>query len=250
MSLTRLLSVWPETRVVAEDAQFIVVDKLAGIPVHGGDERAADDLIGRLKLRDVARGGNGYFGVHQRLDKDVSGLLFLNRDPADNRLLAHETAERNIERTYLALVAPARQGAKALSGSGTLVHLLEPTKGARTRVVGQAGQRAVLHFRVHERREQRALVSIRLETGRKHQIRAQLAHHGYPIIGDALYGGEAAPRLMLHCESHQLISGAGTKPRAHSRSRGFLACSWMQAACAFNSPAGPKRFAWSTMKRT
>src|SRR5688500_16305903 len=181
MSLARLLSAWPDTRVVAEDAQFVVVDKLAGIPVHGGDEHAADDLIGRLKVRDRARGGNGYFGVHQRLDKDVSGLLFLNRDPADNQLLAQESAERNIERSYLALVAPARREANALASSGTLEHLLAPTKGGATEVVSRGGQRAVLHFRVQERREPRALVSIRLETGRKHQIRAQLAHHGYPI---------------------------------------------------------------------
>ncbi len=204
MSLARLLAAWPETRVLADDAQFLVVDKLAGIPVHGGDERALDDLVGRLRARDMARGGSGYFGVHQRLDKEVSGLLFLNRDPADNRLLAEETAAHRIERRYLALVAPARPEARALGGEGTLEHLLAATKGGATRVVTRAGQRAVTHYRVRERTQNRSLVSVRLETGRKHQIRAQLAHIGYPIVGDSLYGGAPAPRLMLHSESLRL----------------------------------------------
>ncbi|HEU5076439.1 MAG TPA: class I SAM-dependent methyltransferase [Polyangiaceae bacterium] len=204
MSLALLLAAWPESRVLADDAQFLVVDKLAGIPVHGGDERALDDLIGRLRARDAARGGNGYFGVHQRLDKEVSGLLFLNRDPADNRLIAEETAARRIERRYLAVVAPLRAEARALEGGGTLEHQLGPTKGGATRVVGRGGQRAVTHYRVRERTQNRALVSVRLETGRKHQIRAQLAHIGYPIVGDSLYGGAPAPRLMLHCESLRL----------------------------------------------
>lgn len=204
MSLARLLAPWPETRVLADDAQFLVVDKLAGIPVHGGDERALDDLVGRLRARDEARGGSGYFGVHQRLDKDVSGLLFLNRDPKDNRLLSEETAAHRIERRYLALVAPRRAEARALGGEGTLEHLLAPTKGDATRVVARGGQRAVTHYRVRERTQNRALVSVRLETGRKHQIRAQLAHIGYPIVGDSLYGGAPAPRLMLHSESLRL----------------------------------------------
>lgn len=203
MSLARLLAAWPESRVLADDPQFLVVDKLAGIPVHGGDERALDDLIGRLRARDAARGGSGYFGVHQRLDKEVSGLLFLNRNPADNRLIAEETAARRIERRYLALVAPAR-AARALGGSGTLEHQLAPTKGGVTRVVKVGGQRAVTHYRVRDRTQDRALVSVRLETGRKHQIRAQLAHIGYPVVGDALYGGAPAPRLMLHCEGLRL----------------------------------------------
>lgn len=204
MSLARLLVAWPEARVLADDAQLLVVDKLAGIPVHGGDEAALDDLVGRLRARDAARGASGYFGVHQRLDKEVSGLLFLNRDPKDNRLLAEETAAHRIERGYLALVAPALPEARALAGEGTLEHLLAPTKGGATRVVARGGQRAVLHYRVLERSQERALVSVRLETGRKHQIRAQLAHIGYPIVGDRLYRGAPAPRLMLHAESLRL----------------------------------------------
>ena len=201
MSLADLLAAWPETRVVADDARLLVVDKLAGIPVHGDDEHAQGDLVGRLKERESARGGAGYFGVHQRLDKDVSGLLFFNRDPADNQRLAEDTAARRIERRYLAVVAPAHPDAPALSGTATLEHQLGPTKGGATRVLGRGGQRALLHYRVRERTQNRALVSVQLETGRKHQIRAQLAHIGYPIVGDSLYGGSPAPRLMLHCES-------------------------------------------------
>lgn len=204
MSLADLLAAWPEARVLADEPRLLVVDKLAGIPVHGDDEHARGDLVGRLRARELARGGDGYFGVHQRLDKDVSGLLFFNRDPADNQRLAADTAAHAIERSYLAVVAPARADAPALAGTATLDHLLSPTKGGATRVVGRGGQRALLHYRVRERTQNRALVSVQLETGRKHQIRAQLAHIGYPVVGDSLYGGVPAPRLLLHCESLRL----------------------------------------------
>jgi len=193
--LARLLVPWPERRVLCDDSELLVIDKLPGMPVHGGDESAGDDLVGRLKARDLARGGERYLGIHQRLDQDVSGLLFLNRNPAHNRELARDSERRAIRRQYLAVVSQA----ESLAAQGTLEHSLVAVKGAQSRVVERGGQRAITHFSVRARLGERALVELSLETGRKHQIRAQLAAIGAPVAGDALYGGEPAPRLMLHC---------------------------------------------------
>lgn len=205
MTVARLFAPFPELRVLVEDDQFLVVDKMPGVPVHGGDEAQADDLMGRLKARDVTRGARGYFGVHQRLDKDVSGVLLFTRDPAANKGLARAIADRSIQRKYLAVVASVRSEPLPRN-SGRIESGLLPVKGGRTRVVRHGGQRAITHYKVRQRRGPRALVELRIETGRKHQIRAQLADAGAPIVGDTLYGGEAAPRLMLHCESVSLSS--------------------------------------------
>src|SRR5690606_7609046 len=110
MGLVRLLSPWPEARVVCDDEQLIVVDKLAGIPVHGGAAQGGDDLVARIMARDLLLGSSRYLGVHQRLDKDVSGLMFLNRNPADNKQLANDAALHRTRRHYLAVVA-SRAGA-------------------------------------------------------------------------------------------------------------------------------------------
>ncbi len=206
MGLARLLAPWPERRIVCDDAELLVVDKLPGIPVHGGDEQAGDDLIGRLRARDAEQGQPRYLGVHQRLDKDVSGLLFMNRNPEHNQALARESEAHRLRRRYLAVVAPSGNVRRELASSGTFASGLLPVKGGPTRVVSGGGQRAVTHFRVRERRERRLLVELSLETGKKHQIRAQLAHEGFPIVGDRLYGGEPAARLMLHCENLRLAT--------------------------------------------
>ena len=193
--LAQLLVPWPERRVLCDDHELLVIDKLPGIPVHGGDESLGDDLVGRLKARDAARGGEAYLGIHQRLDQDVSGLLFMNRNPVHNRELARAAESRSIRRQYLAVVSET----DTLPEQGTLEHSLVAVKGAASRIVKHGGQRAITHFRVRARAGKRVLIELSLETGRKHQIRAQLAAIGAAVSGDALYGGERAPRLMLHC---------------------------------------------------
>src|SRR5690606_8037833 len=104
-------------------------------------------------------------------------------------------------------VVSARPGTRVeLPARGTLQSDLLALKGHATRVGVRGGQRAVTHFEVRERVGPRALLYVTLETGRKHQIRAQLAHAGAPVAGDRLYGGEPAPRLMLHCTGLSLPS--------------------------------------------
>jgi 23S rRNA (cytosine1962-C5)-methyltransferase len=111
---------------------------------------------------------------------------------------------RRITRSYSAPVSGSAQALAALGRRGTWVHQLAPVKGARTQVVRSGGQRAVTHYELLQRRGERALLGLELETGRKHQIRAQLAELGLPVVGDQLYEGEPAPRLMLHCRSLEL----------------------------------------------
>jgi len=140
--------------------------------------------------------------VH-RIDKETSGALVFARSREMLRALQELFQRHAIEREYVALVAGT------LPDSGTFDADLVRDRGDRRRGVarpGQAGRRAVTRFRTIERLGRASFVSVRLETGRTHQIRVHFAAAGHPVLGDAVYGrGEPAPgplpeppRQMLH----------------------------------------------------
>ena len=197
---------WPDVRdgwILYQDDDLLVVDKPAGVPSQAADPDRPDDVVTRLRSHFDARGESSYLGVHQRLDRDTSGVLAFARRREANASLAAQFEGRSVEKTYLACVtgwAPGRKGA-------TLRDVLAPDGDGGMRVVGgrgPAGKEAVTRVEVKGRRGPRALLSLALETGRTHQARVQLAHAGAPIAGDGEYGGAAAPRLMLHASSLQL----------------------------------------------
>jgi 23S rRNA (cytosine1962-C5)-methyltransferase len=191
-----LFPAFRETRILHEADGLLVVNKPNGIVVHGGDADLAADLVSRLKRRLRARGEDDYLGVHQRLDVGTSGVLAFTRTLALNAVIAEQMEAHTTERTYVAVVAAA-PGQSALQGSGTFEQRLATVKG-KTRVVNGGGQHALTRYRVLERVRDRALVELRPETGRSHQLRVHLAHAGAAIIGDTAYGGAAAERLFLH----------------------------------------------------
>lgn len=186
--------------IVFEDDALVVVDKPPFVPFQAVEQGRADDLVSRLRAHLEARGAHGYLGVHQRLDKDTSGLVLLVRDREANARVAAQFERRQVQKTYLACVLGWPRG----RDRATLRDVLEEGEGGRVRVAGHArgrGKLAVTHVRVRARRGDRALLELTLETGRTHQARVQLAHAGAPIAGDALYGGAPAPRLLLHAHA-------------------------------------------------
>lgn len=183
-------------RVIARRDGILVVDKPPGLVVHGGDERLASDLVSRLGQLLRADGHDGYLGVHSRLDVGTSGVLPFALEREVNAKLALEIERGDAARVYVAAVSLGKR--HRLAGSGRLEHRLEHDK-RRARVVRSGGDHAVTRYRVLEERGDRALVELRPETGRMHQLRVQLAEAGAPIAGDELYGGAPAWRLLLHC---------------------------------------------------
>ena len=188
--------------IVHEDDDVIVVHKPVGVPCQAADPRFPDDLVTRLArflaARDGDDRGSRYLGVHQRLDKDTSGLLVYAKRREANRGLARQLEGRTAIKTYVAAVTdwPADRS------EVTLRDVLARGRDGRMEVAAgrgrRGGKRAVTHLRVIRRAGPRALLAVRIETGRTHQIRAQLAHAGAPVGGDRLYGGVPARRLMLH----------------------------------------------------
>jgi len=195
MAFEALFPAFRSQRILHDQGGLLLVDKPPGIVVHGGDEQQASDLVSRLKRLLRARGEDDYLGVHQRLDLGTSGVLAFTRDPALNASIAEQMEAHSIARTYVAVVSLS--GKSRLRDSGVIEERLETVKG-RTRVVKGGGQRALTRYRVVERVRDRALLELRPETGRTHQLRVHLSHLGAPILGDLVYGSTSAERLFLH----------------------------------------------------
>ncbi|MCU0671571.1 MAG: class I SAM-dependent methyltransferase [Myxococcota bacterium] len=209
----RLFPDFDAARVLHDAGGVVVIDKPAGVPSQSPDADLREDLPHRLGLFFVTRGEAPYVGVHQRLDRDTSGVIAYARDEGGNRFLAAQIEGRRAEKTYLACVRGWRGGAR------TLKHAL--VKGAHGMEVASPrdprGKIAISHVEPIERVGDRVLVRVRIETGRTHQIRVQLAHEGAPVAGDPIYGGPPAPRLMLHAWRLTFDAPASDASREASR---------------------------------
>ena len=229
MDRARIWLFFDKENVLYEDDDLIAVNKPAGVPSQAANPDRPDDVVMRLRAFMAARDGrpDPYLGVHQRLDRDTSGVLLFTKRPEVNAALARQFEGRTLKKHYLAAVTgwPAHAREVTLDdqlrkGDGGRMEVLAfaPRGRSAPRRAGPRGpqrpppsrsdaggaQRALTHVRVKTRKDDRALLELRLETGRTHQARVQLAHAGAPIAGDPLYRGALAPRLMLHAAGLEL----------------------------------------------
>ena len=172
--------------VVWEDEHLLVVDKPAGIVVHPAGSTIAGTLVNGLLTLGAAGGENDRPGIVHRLDKNTSGLMIVARSDDAHQRLQELIRKREVERRYLALVkgAPKSQTGRIEAPIGRDRH-----ERARHSIDTDTPRDAVTWFELKETIGERALLELRLETGRTHQIRVHLEAIGLPISGDPVYGG-------------------------------------------------------------
>lgn len=188
----------PPLRLVYEDAHLLVIDKAADlltIATESERERTAFRLVwsylaqGRPPARPLI--------VH-RLDRQTSGLLVLAKSTAAKRHLQAQFKARSVTRHYHAVVE-----GRVIADAGTLEDSILQSASLRVRPAGRGevgGRLAITRYRVCERRATATALDLALGTGRRHQIRVQLAAVGHPVVGDHAYGATSDPlkRLCLH----------------------------------------------------
>jgi 23S rRNA pseudouridine1911/1915/1917 synthase len=176
--------------LVHEDRDVFVVDKPAGLVVHPGAGNPNHTLQNGLLALDPALARLPRSGLIHRLDKDTSGLLVVARNEQAQTSLSRQLMARSMGREYLAV------SVGVMVGGGTIDAPIGRNRTDRLRMaVRESGRPAVTHYRVLERFRAHTYLSVKLETGRTHQIRLHLSHLKYPIVGDPVYGGRfARPR--------------------------------------------------------
>ena len=174
--------------VLYEDEELLVIDKPAGLVVHPAAGNRDGTLVNALLHRVPELATLPRAGLVHRLDKDTSGLLVVARSLRAHTALVQQLQARMIEREYLAVV----NGVPIAGGIVDAPIGRHPVDRQRMAVTA-GGKPAITHYRVRRRFRAHALLRVKLETGRTHQIRVHMAQLRFPLLGDPVYGGR--PRL-------------------------------------------------------
>lgn len=203
--------------VLFEDGDVIVVDKPPGIVAHPGSGRTSGTLAAGLLHRfpEIEGVGSAHrWGMIHRLDKDTSGAILVARTRDSFDELSRQLRNREIRRVYTTLV----EGVPGSPTGAIEAPIGRDTEHPTRRAVVQGGKYAKTHFEIEDVCDAAkcALLRVRLETGRTHQIRVHLSAIGHPVIGDETYGKGrspiATPRMFLHASSITFVHPRSGEP--------------------------------------
>ncbi|MBK5942125.1 23S rRNA pseudouridine(1911/1915/1917) synthase RluD [Halochromatium roseum] len=189
-----------------EDEHLLVVNKPPGLVVHPAAGHPDGTLQNALLHHAPGLAELPRCGIVHRLDKDTTGLMVVARSLLAHRSLVDQLKARSVKRDYRALVV----GAPNLNGRVEAPIGRHPTRRTAMAVVA-GGRPAVSDYRVLVRYRRHSLVAVQLQTGRTHQIRVHMAHLGFPLIGDPVYGTRS--RAVADAIRPELAAALGAFPR-------------------------------------
>ena len=179
--------------VIYEDADLLVVNKPKGMVVHPAPGHYSGTLVNALLYycRESLSGINGILrpGIVHRIDRDTSGAIIVCKNDFAHQDIARQLKAHLVKREYVAIVHGVIKENMGVIRTHIGRHPKERKKMAVLPASDESAKEAITHFKVLERFRKFTFVACRLETGRTHQIRVHMAYLGFPILGDAVYGG-------------------------------------------------------------
>ena len=196
----------PPLEVLYEDNHLLVVDKPAGLPTMGttGDRPTLLSIAKDYVKRRYDKPGNVYLGVVSRLDAPVTGIVLLARTSKAARRMAEQFRDRSVEKIYWAIT----EGTVEPASDRYVDWVGHDERHRRMHIVGSifpGAKEARLSYRRLQILGSNSLLEVKLETGRKHQIRLQLANHRHPILGDRKYRSRVAWPAGIALHARQLV---------------------------------------------
>lgn len=181
--------------VVYEDENVLVVNKPSGLLSEAKGEYCPEKTLADYGL------------IAHRLDRDTSGVMILAKNPEVQSFLKRQFQDRKVHKTYYAVIS----GRPKLDEARIDLPMIRDLKRPTTFRVDANGKEAETFYKVLLSDNAHSLVELRPTSGRTHQLRVHMKYLGHPIVGDVVYDGEAAERLMLHAGSLEITLPGGVR---------------------------------------
>lgn len=187
--------------ILYEDDDILVVDKPSGVISHARGRFFDEPSVASFVRQRVADLTGERAGIVHRLDRATSGVMVCAKNAVSTAWIQKQFADRKVKKVYHAVVF----GAMASDEGMIDMPIARSVQKPQTFRVDEDGKNAVTRYKVLAIKGNYSLLELRPETGRTHQLRVHLEKLGHPILGDTLYEGKEAPRLMLHAYSLELM---------------------------------------------